>query len=429
MRVLVTGTNGFIGSQVAAALTSAGHEVVAGVRASTGQGDTDNTIACDYARDTRAEDWQPRLKGIDAVVNCVGILRSSRRGSFDAIHRDTPIALFKACQQAGIKNVVQTSAIGEPGDTAFIRSKHEADAALAEMHLHWVIIRPSVVYSVSGSYGGTSLMRAMAALPWVLFVPGWKDRMLQPITAEDLGYIVAYALENDTANHQILEAVSPEPISFRQYLLTLRGWLGFKKPVMTIRIPFWLVWPIALLGQLFGRGPLGLTLYRMLKRGNVGSEDAYQNLQSFIDIAPDSVERACRRAPSFVQDRWHARMYFVRPLLRVFIGLLWVASGAVGLVLPLTDSAPVMSALGLPMADAAYVIYGSSAVDIVLGLMVLLRWHLALAGVLMLLSVLAYTGILGFFMPGLWLEPFGSLIKNIPLIPAILAMMAIDDVR
>jgi len=37
------------------------------------------------------------------------------------------------------------------------------DAKLAQLDLDWVVLRPSIVYSPDGSYGGTSLLRAMAA--------------------------------------------------------------------------------------------------------------------------------------------------------------------------------------------------------------------------------------------------------------------------
>lgn len=46
-------------------------------------------------------------------------------------------------------------------------------------------------------------------------------------------------------------------------------------------------------------------------------------------------------------------------------------------------------------------------------------------------KILEATGpeLLGFKMPGLWLEPFGSLLKNIPLIPAVLAQIVLSGRR
>ena len=84
MRILVAGAYGFIGSYIVAALRAAGHEVVGAVRRPVRSGPCAQlpAIACDLSRDTHVEDWLPRLKGIDVVVNAAGILRETRAGSF-----------------------------------------------------------------------------------------------------------------------------------------------------------------------------------------------------------------------------------------------------------------------------------------------------------------------------------------------------------
>ena len=423
MRILLTGANGFIGSQIAMALKQAGHDVVAGVRKRRDIVPDQNTIPVDYKQDTNISCWLPRLEGVDAVINCVGILREGSRGSFDAVHRDTPIALFKACQEQGIKKIIQISAIGDSEDTDFIRSKHKADEQLKTLDLDWVIIRPSVVYSVRGSYGGTSLIRAMAALPYVLFLPGGGLQQLQPITGEDLGRIVLNVLEREDVNQMTIEAIGPAPISFKDFLLSLRRWLKVPDPLFVYNVPLWLIKPVALLGEWFGRGPLGLTMYRMLQRGNIGSPGGYERLVKITGVETDSVDQACECAPSFVQDYWHARLYFLIPLLRVFLGLLWVGSGIVGFMLPTEESVAVVQALSLPVSTTKFIVFSASSLDILLGFMLLTRFYLKLAASLMLVSVLVYTITLGIFLPELWLEPFGGLIKNIPLIPALLILL------
>ena len=47
----------------------------------------------------------------------------------------------------------------------------------------------------------------------------------------------------------------------------------------------------------------------------------------------------------------------------------------------------------------------------------------------MFFSVTGYTFFLGIWMPALWFDPFGALIKNIVLFPAILVMIALEDQR
>ena len=111
MHILLTGSTGFIGRTMAAALTRAGHVVHGGVsprRAVLAP----QQVPMDFARDTTPDVWLPRLAGIDAVVNAVGVLRDSSARPIDAVHQHTPVALFDACAQAGVRRVVHISALG-----------------------------------------------------------------------------------------------------------------------------------------------------------------------------------------------------------------------------------------------------------------------------------------------------------------------------
>jgi len=427
MRVLVTGAFGFIGSHVVSALHAAGHEVLCAARQPDHRFAHLSFLACDLARDTRVDDWLPRLANVDAVVNAAGILRENRRAPFAAVHHAAPLALFQACARAGVRKVVQISALGDPRDGEFIASKHALDTDLSKLDLDWVILRPSVVYSAHGSYGGTSLLRALAALPWILAVPGNGQHRLQPIVIEDLAQAVRKCVEGDKANRLLLEAAGPEPVAFESFLGALRGWLGI--PTRHVwHVPLAPVRWLAQLGERFGAGPLGVTMYRMLERGNVASPGAIEALVRATGVQPRGVDTALGAVPSQVQDRWHARLYLLAPLLRLSLAFLFVFSGIAGFSHPVGGSIQLLGYLGISAKLAPAVVYLASAIDISLGALLLTR-HQRPAAIGMLLMVVAYTAVLGFKMPGLWLEPFGALIKNIPLIPAVLAYLVLSDRR
>jgi uncharacterized protein YbjT (DUF2867 family) len=428
VRVLVTGAYGFIGSQIVTALATAGHEVTCAVRRPDRKGRFGHlpTVECDFTRDLQPETWLPHLAGTDAVVNAAGILRERRGQSFDAVHRDAPRALFEACRRTGVPRVIQISALGSPADTDFVRSKHEADTFLMQLDLDWTILRPSVVYTTAGSYGGTSLLRAMSALPWLLPVPGDGKQLLQPIHGEDLVRAVVALLQS--GGRCVLEAVGPQAITVTDYLRAFRRWLGFPQARIA-RAPHWLVLPAVWLGERLGRGPLGWTMYRMLQRGNVGAADSFERFSAAIGFRPRSLETALRGVPSYVQDCWHARLYFVRPLLRISLGLLWVVSGLVGFLTPFTEARADLAGAGLGPETETLLVYGACTLDVVIGALVLARTAVRPAGVTMLLLLFAYTAFLGIVHPQLWLEPFGALIKNVALIPAVLAMLALEDSR
>jgi uncharacterized protein YbjT (DUF2867 family) len=422
MRVLVTGANGFIGAQIVAALAREGHAVVCAVRAPGADPRLRayDAVPCDFARDVDPAAWRARLDRIDAVVNCAGILRERGAGTFGRVHHDAPLALARACVEAGIRRFVQVSALGDPRDAPFLESKHRFDAALAALDLDFVVLRPSLVYATHGSYGGTSTLRAMAALPG--FVPA-PSGMIQPLAAEDLAGTVLAALAAPA--RQTLELGGPEVLTLAQYLAAWRAWLGLP-PARELRIPRFAARLGARIGQWAGAGPTGTTMQRMLERGNVTQDSRAHGLLGF---APRSLAHALAAAPSQVQDRWHAKLHFLAPALRVALALVWIGSGIAGLLAPVEYLADVFGAHGAALDSLALLAFAGSVVDLALGVLLLLRVRVRAVLALMLAITVVYTVFLAVAGPQLWLEPLGGLLKNLVLIPATMVAAATAESR
>ncbi|MBN8923688.1 MAG: epimerase [Rhodanobacter sp. 68-29] len=430
MRVLVTGAYGFIGAHIVAALVGAGHEVICAVR----QARVDSrfpglkAVACDMASDVRSDDWLPRLDGIDAVVNCAGILRERGGDTYAHVHELAPLALFQACLQRGIRRVIQISALGNADDSEFVASKHRSDAALATLDLDWLVLRPSLVYSVHGSWGGSSLLRALAALPGALPLPGGGTQPVQPIAAEDVGATVVAALARPSCTRETIELVGPEVMNLRDYLLAWRRWLGFGH-VRIVAIPIALARWLAACGDLLGDGPLGRTTMRMLERGNTGATHASAQLRDRLGVAPRTLLHALDETPSHVQDRWHARLYFWLPTLRILMAVLWIGSGVTGWLTSLADMQALTSG-GMLSGDTLVMLARlTGTADLLLGVLCLLHWRSRLVLGAMLLMLLGYTLGVGTLWPAQWLEPFGGLLKNLPLIAALAILLATDERR
>jgi hypothetical protein len=67
-------------------------------------------------------------------------------------------------------------------------------------------------------------------------------------------------------------------------------------------------------------------------------------------------------------------------------------------------------------------VWVASAVDLALGGLALIVWRPAVVAGLMCALLLVYTVFIGVVFPSMWLEPFGGLLKNLPLIPTVLVM-------
>ncbi len=423
--VLVLGAHGFIAGFAIAALRSRGWRVLRGVRDPSRILQADERL-CDFAAMTSPGDWREALQGVDAVVNAAGILRERGRQTFETIHVAAPLALAQACVAAGVRRFVQISALGLPQDGDFIASKHRFDAALLALPLSAAVLRPSVVYSASGSYGGTSLLRALAALPIAHAVPGDGRWPIQPIAAEDLGELVARAVEGEARG--LFEVGGPEVLSLRDYQAAWRRWLRIPGQ-RVLRVPEALVGVQVAFGEALGRGPMGATMWRMLRRGNIAADDMLPRLRAAFDVAPRTLEAALAAHPSQVQDRWQAQLYFLAPALKAATIALWLLSAWVGFVTPASTIETL--AAGSPLAGFAPVALAraTAALDLVLAAWLLAGWRPRLCIGLMLLSVLGYTVAFGALLPAQWLDPLGGLAKNLLILPALAALWVLVDRR
>src|SRR5438105_3660754 len=137
MRVLVCGSTGCVGAAVVHALRSRGHRVVEGSRRAV---DGRSMLQIDFMQPRSSAEWAERMRDaqIDVVVNCVGILMASRAQSFERVHSQGPIELFRGAALAGVHRIIQVSALGVGSDaeslaTPYLHSKLLADDALAAL--------------------------------------------------------------------------------------------------------------------------------------------------------------------------------------------------------------------------------------------------------------------------------------------------------
>ncbi|TXH65606.1 MAG: NAD-dependent epimerase/dehydratase family protein [Lysobacteraceae bacterium] len=422
---LVLGGNGFLGGYLVAALRAHGWRVLRGIR-DPGRALREDERLCDLTRMRMPEDWRDVLTGVDAVVNASGILRERGAQRFATVHVDAPLALARACIDARIRRFVQISALGTPEDGEFIASKHLFDEALQNLPLSSLVLRPSVIYATSGSYGGTSLLRALAALPWRQVLPGRGQWLIDPSAVEDLGELVARAVENEVRG--VFEVGGPQPMSLYAYQQAWRRWLRIGGDG-AIHVPEKLVGMQAGLWQALGSGPVGETTWRMLRRGNVAAEGAHARLRQAFGFAPRALEDVLAAHPSQVQDRWHAQAYFLGPLLTSVIVLVWVLSARVGFTTPAAEIERLTAGTALQSLAPVALARAGAWLDLALALWLGSGWRPRAAIACMMLSVLAYTLIFGVLAPQTWSDPLGGLLKNLIVLPALAVLWVLIERR
>jgi uncharacterized protein YbjT (DUF2867 family) len=385
-------------------------------------------VATDLNHDTSSEVWRPRLAGVEAVMNCAGVLHGGRGQDIAAIHATAPIALFDACVASGIRRVVQVSAISADDDagTEYALTKKRADDHLRGLPLDWTILRPSLVYG-EGSYGGTSALRGLAGLPCFSPLVGDGSAAFRPIHIDDLVATVARIVESDRFARQTLEPVGPEVVTLRDLIAKYRVWLGLA-PVPAVAIPMPVMRVASRVVDLAGGGPLGTASLRQLEVGNVGKEPATAFADK-IGFIPRRMDEMLARRPAQTQDLWHARLYFLRPLLRTVLIFLWLGSALAGVLAPVASYALVdaaFSSLGLPSRPLALAF---SLVDLLIAVALFVCWRPRWMAAIQLIVVGGYTILLTVLAPGLWLEPFGALLKNLPILALIGVWAVLEEER
>lgn len=143
-QVLVTGAGGFVGSHLILALCRADYDVICCGRdeASLRARFHCRVVGFDFAKHAPSEGWDAVLRGVSVVINAAGIIQEHGESTFDAVHRDGPSALFRAAERAGVRRVIQISALGADAnaETCYHRTKQAADEVLRGLSLEWVIL-------------------------------------------------------------------------------------------------------------------------------------------------------------------------------------------------------------------------------------------------------------------------------------------------
>ncbi|SCK13795.1 NAD-dependent epimerase/dehydratase family protein [Vogesella sp. LIG4] len=224
MNIVLAGASGFIGRHLSAALLAAGHRVQPLSR----------RHGTDVNQLQSAQHWLPHLASADVVINVVGIIAEQPGQRFATLHTQAPCALFDACVQAGISRVIQISALGcdDSAFTPYHLSKLAADRHLRSLPLDWLVLRPSLVYG-PGSASSAAFMQ-LARLP-LLPLPNGGRQLVQPVHISDVVAAVQQALAQGVAG-QSVDVVGPQPLSFADWLQTMRAARG-QAPAPVLAIP------------------------------------------------------------------------------------------------------------------------------------------------------------------------------------------------
>ncbi len=421
MHIFLLGADGFIGRHIATHLRAHGHKVTTCARrVSALQRMGFATFQADLAKPVN---WAEAVQGCEAIVNAAGLLNGSV-AQMRAVHAEAPAALYAAAKTAGLRKLVLISAVGIDADTPFARHRLAGEAVAHAAGLPTTILRPSMVLGET-SYGGSSLLRALAAAPFATPMVGNGQQAFDPIHADDLAATVRQALETDALTGQTLSPCGSERVTQAEMLQALRAWLG-RAPAPALRLPMPVARALGWLGDHLKLGPISTAAVRQLETGVTANYEAFTKTTG---QRPRGFSEILANRPAGTQDLWHARLYLLRPLIRFALMFMWLLSGLVGLFLPPERFLDGLS--GVPLSGQALTVAARAAglIDLAIAFGLLTAWRLPRLAWVQLGMVGSYTLVFGLMAPMLWLDPYGGLLKNIPILCLICAHLILEEER
>ncbi|MDQ0392765.1 SDR family oxidoreductase [Labrys monachus] len=430
MRVLILGGYGLIGSSVVSAVLAAGHDVTGlgrDVTEARRRRPPVRWLQHDLKTLVVPQAWIPLLHEIDAVINASGVLQDGPGDDVMAVQRDAMIALFQACESARIGRFVQISAVGASSvaQTVFMRSKGLADEALSACAFEWIVLRPGLVLGAQ-VYGGSAMLHALAGMPGLIALP--RAPAIRTVALQDVAEMALAALEGSLPLRRSYDLVEEEAHALDDVVRRLRARLGFPSaPIVH--------WPAAIFRVLFGLGdlagwlgwhpPLRSTAFRQTMLGIDGDP---RPLRDVIHRPLRSLDETLSVIDGSARERWFARLFMLKPVIIITLGLFWLVSGIVGLIgAGRAESILVTHGLSAPIASLA--VHGGAFLDIALGAAMLIRRSMPAAAVGMMAVTLFYLLAGSAFAPDLWADPLGPLVKAVPAAILALVALAIRDAR
>ncbi len=229
MKIFISGGTGFVGGHLTRELLNRGHELRLLVHRSGAKVEGVEQIEGDI---THLEDFAGAIKGCDAVINLVGIIREfpSQGATFEKLHVQATANILAAAQKGGVRRYLQMSALGTRPNAVsqYHKTKFRAEELVRASGLEWTIMRPSLIYGPKDAFINmlADQLRTVPVMP----VIGNGLYRLQPIHADDVARCFALALEQPETIGQCYELCGNDRLSYLELLDTVAAAMGKSAP-------------------------------------------------------------------------------------------------------------------------------------------------------------------------------------------------------
>jgi uncharacterized protein YbjT (DUF2867 family) len=228
MRVLVAGASGFVGRRLTAALTQAGHEVVAMTR----HPDSFHGAGVPVYGDVHdPATLGPALTGCEAAYYLVHSLSDADFARKDALAAQ---AFGQAAAATGVQRIIYLGGLGDEGDelSAHLRSRREVERLLAAGGVPVTVLRAGIIIG-SGGVSWELTRQLVEHLP-AMITPQWVSTRTQPIAVDDVIRYLAGVLTRPESVGGVYEVGGPEVMRYSDMLRRVAAIKGRPLPIIAV---------------------------------------------------------------------------------------------------------------------------------------------------------------------------------------------------
>ncbi|GAA3608692.1 SDR family oxidoreductase [Flavivirga amylovorans] len=294
MKILVTGTTGYIGKRLIPILLELGHELVCCVRDinRAPQALRNHINVSIIEVDFLKEDSLNKIpKDIDLGYYLIHSMSSSVE-KFESLEKQCAINFRKCLEQTKVKQIIYLSGIVNDNQLSkHLQSRYKVEQLLQSSKYALTTFRAGIIVG-SGSASFEIIRDIVEKLP-VMVTPKWVKTRCQPIAIRDVLSFLSKAINHPKVMNKSFDIVGPDILSYKQMMLQFGAVRKLKRyiltvPVMTPKLSsYWLFFITATSYK------LAISLVDSMKVEVIGNPS---NINQLLNITPINYTQAVQKA-------------------------------------------------------------------------------------------------------------------------------------
>ncbi|MGW8123788.1 SDR family oxidoreductase [Roseivirga echinicomitans] len=299
MKILLTGSTGYIGKRLLPVLIEAGHEVVCCVRDPKRFNPPDSlresitVLEIDLLDEKSLERIPADIDGAFYLVHSM-----SSSGDYESLEERSAINFREALKRTDVNHVIYLSGIiNESELSKHLASRKNVEIELSKGDYNFTALRAGIIIG-SGSASFEIIRDLVEKLP-LMVTPKWLNTKCQPIGISDVIAFLSKSLFNPNTYNQNFDIGGPDVLSYKDMLLDFGKARNLKRAIYTIPImtpklsSYWLYFVTSTSYK------LATSLVNSMKVEVVCRDN---RLNTILDITPLSYTNSLKRAFSKIEN-------------------------------------------------------------------------------------------------------------------------------